>query len=227
MAGHTTVRRWPRFTAYLPVQCTVLGAGDVQHKRLAGETLNVGSGGLALVLEEALPLGIPVSIEVCEEEPLRGHIVWTDQRVRRLLGTKVAHGVAFEQPVDVARIRHWMHRAERRSHVRVPVQFEVTCTHAGRTFHGTCLNLSQGGMFIATERPIYLGTEILLHFNVPSPFEPLAVPARVAWIATKDAEPGAIPGMGVQFLDLKPLEAALIGSLVDRLCTEAAASYFS
>lgn len=220
MAGFTQVRRWPRFTAYLPVRCTVFG--DPHERQLTGETLNVGSGGVALLLDETLSLGVSVAVEICEEEPLRGQIVWTDQRVRRVLGTKVAHGVAFEQSVDAARIRHWMDRAERRSHIRVPVRFGVACTHKGTTAHGTCLNLSQGGVFIATECPAPPGTEIMLNFNLPSPFEPLSVSARVAWITMEDAEPGAIPGMGVQFLNLKPLEAAVLGSLVDRLCTEEA-----
>ncbi|MFQ5960438.1 MAG: PilZ domain-containing protein, partial [Candidatus Methylomirabilales bacterium] len=192
------------------------------NQRLEGETLNVGGGGLALLLDETLPLGIPVYVEVCDEEPLRGHVVWTDQRVRRPLGTKVAHGVAFEQSVDAGRVGRWVHRAERRSHVRVPVQFDVECTHADTASHGTCLNLSQGGMFIATEHPVPPGTQVMLHFKLPSPAEPLSVPGRVAWMFRGETQPGTIAGMGVQFLDLTPLEAAVIGSLVDRLCTETA-----
>jgi hypothetical protein len=53
------------------------------------------------------------------------------------------------------------------------------------------------------------------------------VPGRVAWTARDEAEPGAIPGMGVQFLDLKPLEAAVISSLVDRLYAEASMPHSS
>jgi hypothetical protein len=42
-------------------------------------------------------------------------------------------------------------------------------------------------------------------------------------MSREEIEPGATTGMGVLFLDLKPLEAAVIGSLVDRLDTEASA----
>lgn len=222
----TKVRRWPRFIAYLPVRCAVPVPGEARQTRHDGETLNVGVGGLALLLDETLPLGVPVLVEICGEEPLRGHVVWTDQRVRRVLGTKVAHGVAFEEPVEAARVGRWVHRAERRSHVRVPVRFDVECTHADITARGTCLNLGQGGMFIATERPVPPGTQITLHFELPSPGDPLSVPARVAWMSRDETEPGAIPGMGVQFLDLKPLEAAVISSFVDRLFAESVPDSF-
>lgn len=221
MAEPTKVRRWPRFIAYLPVRCAALVPGEGHQMQCDGQTLNVGVGGLAILLDETLPLGVPVLVEICDEDPLRGHVVWTDQRVRRVLGTKVAHGVAFEEPVEAARIGRWVHRAERRSHVRVPVEFDVECTHAETTARGICLNLGQGGMFIATGHPVPPGTQITLHFKLPSEVDPLSVPARVAWMARDETEPGAIPGMGVQFLDLKPLDAAVINSLVDRLHAEA------
>lgn len=221
MTGSPKVRRWPRFVAYLPVRCTALVPGE-GNQRFEGETLNVGGGGLALLLDATLPLGIPVYVEVCDEDPVRGHVVWTDQRVRRLLGTKVAHGVAFEQSVDTGRVGRWVQRAERRSHVRVGVQFDVECMCADTASHGTCLNLSQGGMFIATDDPVAPGAQVMLHFKLPSPAEPLSLPGRVVWMFRGEIEPGTVAGMGVQFLDLTPLEAAVIGSIVDRLCTDTA-----
>ena len=80
MTGDTKVRRWSRFMASLPVRCTVLMPGDGHQTQLDGETLNVAAGGLALLLDEALPLGIPVYVEVCDEEPVRGHVVWGYQQ---------------------------------------------------------------------------------------------------------------------------------------------------
>ncbi len=220
MSGNSKVRLWPRFVGSLSVECTFSNPGERYERRLAGETLNVGAGGLALLLDETLPLGIPVLVNFCQEEPLRGHVVWTDQRTRTVLGTTVAHGVAFEHPVDPARVREWVQLGERRSHIRAPVKLNVEYTQSGTTGHGTCLNLSQGGMFIATERPVVPGTEVMLFFTLPSLSEPLSVPARVAWISREETEPGAISGMGVKFVDLNPLEAAVIGSLVDRVCAE-------
>ncbi len=112
----------------------------------------------------------------------------------------------------------------KRVHERVPVQFDVAYTHAGRAIDGIGLNVSQSGMFIATERPIPPGAEVLLDFTPPGPSEPLSVHARVAWVCTQEGGSSAIAGMGVQFLVVDPLKAALIGAVVDRLRGEASPS---
>lgn len=220
MPLYTQVRRWPRFVAYLPVECVAFYPGQSNERRLAGKTVNVGAGGLAFLLEESLPLGSRVLVKVCEEEPVRGHVVWTDQRTRAVLGAIIAHGVAFEQPVDPARVGEWVRYGERRSNMRAPVKFDVEYAHAGGKARGTCLNVSQGGMFIATEGPVAPGTEVMLRLTPPGVFDPLSVPARVAWVSRDEAGRGAITGMGVQYLDLKPFEAAVIGNLVDHHLAE-------
>lgn len=215
------VRRWPRFVAYLPIECTPCSPGQGDRRRLAGKTLNVAVGGIALVLPETLPLGISVFVSLCEEEPIRGHIVWVDRRMRTLLGTTVPHGLAFDQPVDPDLVHRWVSQAKKRVHIRAAVQFDVEVTQIGSTARATCLNLSEGGMFIATDRPAELGIDVMLRFTLPSLSDAFSVRARVAWTHTAESEPDAIVGMGVQFLEINPLEAAVIGAFVDRLATEA------
>ncbi len=72
-------------------------------------------------------------------------------------------------------------------------------------------------MFIATERPAPPGAEVMLHFALHGLPYPLWVLARVAWTCEAGTEGAAVSGMGVQFLDPKSSEAALIGAVVDRL----------
>ncbi|MFQ5657095.1 MAG: PilZ domain-containing protein, partial [Candidatus Methylomirabilales bacterium] len=86
---------------------------------------------------------------------------------------------------------------------------------------GTCLNLGRGGMFIATDRPAEPGTEVMIHFTPPDLSNPLSLLARVEWMYGDKTAPGRITGMGVQFLNPRPSEAALIGAVVDRLRGEA------
>jgi len=216
-------RRWARFVAYLPVQCTVLDPGKADHRQLAGTTLNVGAGGIALLLGETLPLGIPIIITLGRDEPIRGHVVWTDRRMLTFLKTAVPHGVAFENPVDASWVQQWVSQDRKRAHVRAPVLLDVEFTPAGTAAHGTCFNLGQGGMFIATEHPSPPGTEVTLRFALPSVAAPRSVRARVAWISGQDTEAVAVTGMGVQFLDLNPMDAAVIGTFVDRLRLDASA----
>jgi len=223
MARYKNKRRWPRFVAYLPVQCTVLEPGKADHRQVAGTTLNVGVGGIALLLSETLPLGIPIVIALRRDEPIRGHVVWTDRRMLTFLKTAVPHGVAFENPVDASWVQQWVSQGRKRAHVRAPVLLDVEFTPAGTAAHGTCFNLGQGGMFIATEHPSPPGTEVTLRFALPSVAAPRTVRARVAWISGQDSEAGAVTGMGVQFLDLNPMDAAVLGTFVDRLRLDASA----
>ncbi len=194
-------------------------------KVITGKTNSISPGGLGLLLAETIPLRTPVVVQVCEEEPLRGHVIWRDKPRPTGLGTSIPHGVAFDQMVDTDRIRQWVHHATPQSHSRVPVQFDVEFTQAGKAGHGTCLDLSKNGMFIATNHPVQPRTEILLRFKLQDhPSHTLSIPAQVVWMRGEEIEPSAIPGMGVKFLAVDPLKAALIGSVVDRLLGEASPS---
>ncbi|MFQ5656187.1 MAG: PilZ domain-containing protein [Candidatus Methylomirabilales bacterium] len=222
MSPHTKIRRWPRFVAYLPIQCTTLDPESAPARPLDGKTQCVSPGGLALLLPETVPPGTPVSIRVCEEEPRQARVVWIDRRVPTFFGTTIPHGVAFDQPVDPNLISQWVSFGGKQSEPRLPARFDVKfeSTQARRSGHGTCLNLSREGMFIATSRPAPLGTEVLLHFRPPGLSKSLSVLARVAWKRGQKKGSSAISGMGVQFLGVNPLEITLLDSVVDRLREE-------
>ena len=220
MSSYTNVRGYPRLVAYLPVQCTSLSQGTSMAKVITGKTNSISPGGLGLLLPETIPLRTPVVVQVCEEEPLRGLVIWLDKPTPTGLGTSIPHGVGFDFLVDPDLIRQWVHHATPQSHSRVPVQFDVEFTQAGKAGHGTCLNLSKDGMFIAINHPPRPGTEILLRFKLQESSHTLSIPAQVVWMRGEENWPGAIPGMGVEFLAVDPLKAALIGSVVDRLLGE-------
>ncbi|MFQ5847981.1 MAG: TIGR02266 family protein [Candidatus Methylomirabilales bacterium] len=214
MGGHA------RFEAYVPVLCTAPSPERPVAKRLAGKTRSVGVGGLALLLPEALPAGSPLVVRVWRGDPLRGLIVWVGRGTRADLRTTFPHGVAFQQPVDSAVVRHWLSQAKRHPDIRVPVRFAVEYADAGVPSTGTCLNLSRGGMFVATTHPAPPETEVTLHFTLPDLRSPLRVRARVVWTRGKATGPGLLTGMGIQFLGPTPSQAAFIGDVVDRLCRE-------
>lgn len=215
-----TTGDYPRFEASMPVLCTAPSPGRPLAKRLAGKTRSVGVGGLALLLPEALPLGTPVLVRVWQGDPLRGLIVWVGQGVQTDLRTTFPHGVAFEQPVDTALVGQWLSQVIQHRQVRVPVRFAVEHAQSGVVGRGTCLNLSVGGMFIATADPAPPGTEVVLHFMLPGLSDPLSVRARVVWTRGQGTGPDTTIGMGVYFLDPKPSDAALIGMVVDHLWGE-------
>ncbi len=221
MSIHGTMGDYPRFEASMPVLCTAPSPGRPLAKRLAGKTRSVGVGGLALLLHEALPLGTPVLVRVWQGDPLRGLVVWVGPGVQADLRTTFPHGVAFEQPVDTALVGQWLSQVKQHRQVRVPVRFAVEHTQLGVVGRGTCLNLSVGGMFIATTDPAPPGTEVVLYFMLPGLSDPLSVRARVVWTRGQGTGPDTAIGMGVYFLDPKPSDATLIGLVVDHLWSEA------
>ncbi len=222
MSSYTHVRRYPRFLAYLPVQCTTLNDGRLEAKVITGKTKSITPGGLGLLLPDTIPLRTSVSVQVCQEEPLRGHVIWLDRPMSTDLVTRIPHGVAFDQLVDEDRIRQWVLNANHQAHPRVRVQIDVEFTGGGKVRHGTCLNLSRGGMFITTmDDPPTPGVVTLLSFELHETSHMLLIPAQVVWV---EIWPGVTTGIGVKFLALNPSEDALIGAVVDRLLGEASPS---
>jgi uncharacterized protein (TIGR02266 family) len=210
----------PRFEAYLPVECAVAILGRASARLIAGKTRFVSAAGLEILMPEALPLRTPVIVRLAQGDPLRAHVVWADQGTPTPAGTRVAHGVLFEQPVDPALVNRWVYHGERQAHARVPVRFPVEYGQAGGAGRGTCVNLSRGGMFVATREPAPAESQIALTFNLPNLSHTFSMLARVVWNHRGETKPDAPGGMGIQFLDPKPAEGALIGALVDRLCSE-------
>ncbi len=228
------LRDSPRFKAEIPLRCTALGA-EPSHQNLLGAKTNwISAAGASLLLYEALPVGTPVSIQFYEEEPRRGCVIWFDKGMQASAATTVPHIVAFDQPVDLTLVRQWVSRAESRSEVRVPVQFVVNfqSTETGRGSQGTCIDLSRGGMFVATDNPAQRGAAILLQFKLPDLNHTMSVLAQVMWVRREQVVSldedgiwtGPTPGMGVRFLAVNPVEDALIDTLIDRLSGEASPS---
>ena len=220
MTPDITHADYPRFEAYLPVECAAPIPGRPSARLIAGKTRFVSAAGLEILMPETLPLRTPMVVRVAQGDPLRAHVVWADQGTPTPAGTRVAHGVLFERPVDPALVNQWVYRGERQAYARTPVRFPVEYGQAGTAGHGTCVNLSRGGMFVATPQPAPPGSQVALTFNLPNLSHTFSMLARVVWNHRDETKPDAPSGMGVQFLDPKPAEGALIDALVDRLCSE-------
>jgi type IV pilus assembly protein PilZ len=61
-------------------------------------------------------------------------------------------------------------------------------------------NISRGGTFIATDRPLPEGTEFVFALGVPHMGEPLRLRGKVCWITAPEEASKANPaGMGIEF----------------------------
>ena len=103
--------------------------------------------------------------------------------------------------------------AERRRHPRKEVWIEIHYQHLDDFFYDYAINLSRGGMFIKTARPLAIGTEIKLRFTIPGRKEVIETTGNIVRVVKPDHGPGHAPGMGIEFQALSKRDLDLINSL--------------
>ncbi len=104
---------------------------------------------------------------------------------------------------------------ERRKSARANLVVRVDYQTVDELFSEFARNINEGGLFVETETPQALGTEVSLQFQLPGSAEPLEVAGRVVRHAEVSA--GEPPGMGIEFDDLGGQERELINELVRQL----------
>jgi uncharacterized protein (TIGR02266 family) len=94
-------------------------------------------------------------------------------------------------------------RHERRAHQRIAVRLEVDFQCEDTFVFSYSADLSEMGIFIRTPVPYPAGTALRLQFR-PRGGQPIGVAGRVAWAIPlgQSTDPGQVPGMGVEFIDL-------------------------
>lgn len=118
--------------------------------------------------------------------------------------------------------------SEAREHPRQAIELEVEYTRLNSFFSDYTKNISKGGTFIKTAKPLDIGTEFLFKLRVPRLEEPLRLLGRVQWVVTEsdvaagDDRGGGEPGMGIRFLfneegERKNLEERVEKVMIDSL----------
>jgi len=86
--------------------------------------------------------------------------------------------------------------SEKRKDARVPVSLKVTYLNRGELQRDLVTDLSPGGLFVRTSKPLAIGTDVDLEVYVTDEDLPLHVRGRVVWLrAVKTPH----EGMGIQF----------------------------
>lgn len=98
-----------------------------------------------------------------------------------------------------------------RHHERVALALAVEFRTAGAFLVAYSTNLSKGGIFVETETPLPVGTEIAMRIGVPGG-PPLEVQGVVAWVQAWSTEDKP-KGMGIRFAELD----AAFGDAIDRI----------
>jgi type IV pilus assembly protein PilZ len=92
---------------------------------------------------------------------------------------------------------------ERRQHIRAPIELKVEYKKLNTFFADYTRNISKGGTFIKTDRPLPVGTEFLFRLVIPKLVQPVEIKGEVIWTN----EPGHLThpevpesGMGIRVI---------------------------
>lgn len=93
--------------------------------------------------------------------------------------------------------------SEKRREDRVPVELKVGYRTIGSFITDYIINISKGGIFINTSKPLPVGTKIRILFSIPDMPLPFDLIGIVRWINPVGHTSHALPGMGIEFLDME------------------------
>jgi type IV pilus assembly protein PilZ len=110
---------------------------------------------------------------------------------------------------------------ERRGANRSAIELNVEYKRLNTFFADYTRNISKGGTFIRTERPLDVGTEFIFALTIRGLKDPLRLRGRVKWVVTPDgATPTSPAGMGIEFQYANEAERHATEAIVEKLMTE-------
>lgn len=83
-----------------------------------------------------------------------------------------------------------------RVHFRAPIELKVDYKKLNSFFADYTKNISKGGTFIKTKKPLPIGTRFLFKLSVPHRDQPFELLGEVVWSKGDGDE----PGMGIRFI---------------------------
>jgi type IV pilus assembly protein PilZ len=112
---------------------------------------------------------------------------------------------------------------DRRREARAPIELKVEYKRLNTFFYDYTKNISKGGTFIKTDKPLDIGTIFLFKLLIPSQTAPLALRGEVRWVV-KDGSPrppeapdNHEPGMGIRFMYDDALQRRSLEEVVEKM----------
>jgi type IV pilus assembly protein PilZ len=104
--------------------------------------------------------------------------------------------------------------------VRVPVSATATLATEQGEISGQVLNLSRGGVYVATDEVLPTGAKVKVALTLPRFMNPITLSGQVKW--SNPAGPGGVgsadgtlpPGIGVEFTDLPKLTQSTLNLFI-------------
>lgn len=102
----------------------------------------------------------------------------------------------------------------RRAGDRADVFIGVDVTSEHNFWTGLTMNMSEGGIFVATHHHVPVGTRVTVSMCLPFERDPITVLAEVRWTRGYSGQDEVPPGIGLQFVDLDDRAHAKIRQFV-------------
>jgi type IV pilus assembly protein PilZ len=105
---------------------------------------------------------------------------------------------------------------EHRQYTRAPIELKVDYKKLNSFFADYTKNISKGGTFIKTKKPLAIGTRFLFKLTVPQRAEPFELLGEVVWSKADGDE----PGMGIRFIYSNDSQRAEFEGVVEKLMAD-------
>jgi len=118
--------------------------------------------------------------------------------------------------------------ADRRNADRHAIELRVEYKRLNTFFADYTKNISKGGTFIGTEKPLDIGTEFVFALSIPQLVEPVRLRGRVIWTTPVEKATEESPaGMGIRFQYSNDQERLSTEGIVEKLMTHELGEHLS
>ena len=193
---------------------------------LTGHVVRHSSTGFAIEYEDNLDPDVRRMVDdavTIVAGPLRDFMA-LDQR-RRTDGLSPADMVRWSQLKDTLH-RHFEpdveeQHAQSRASVRVPLVLNVNFESRGEVHKCLMTNLSAGGLFVATESPLPIGTPFNVRIRIERTGEEIELPCEVVTVGVSANLSEEQHGMGIRFAHLSEAQAQLVAEFSEEAMKKA------
>ena len=117
---------------------------------------------------------------------------------------------------------------DKRAEARAAITLKVDYRRLNSFFADYTKNISKGGTFIRTSKPLEIGTEFVFVLSLPTLNEQLQLNGEVMWVVDdSDATEEQPPGMGIKFKFKSDTERKKVDDFVERLMIDALGAQIS
>ncbi len=114
---------------------------------------------------------------------------------------------------------------DRRREGRHPIELKVEYQRLNSFFSDYTKNISKGGTFIKTSKPLDVGTEFVFKLFVPKLEEPIRIRGQVQWVLSDEQAAAGDPrseeaGMGIHFVFRGDDERRAVEKTVEKLMVD-------